>query len=371
MSKRRFKQLGMDSFFGNLVYDRAVPESHFLRKLEEILPWEQFTERLIKLYEGRAEKGRPPYDPVVILKMLLLSYLYDLSERQTERFANDSLSAKHFLGLAVDEAAPDHSTLTAFKKRIIDNHYIGELEELLKEIVQVAQEREVHFGQIQVVDSTHTVANVNTGKDDGRQKKENKGPRDRGAKWGAKHQRRYRDENGEVKTQTEYFYGYKAHTSMNAEAQMITSVVVTAGNASDGKQFADLVDKDGKQNLPVRIYGADRGYDDSENHCLLQAQGLHSAILLNTYRTAKKDSNKQVWIALKETAEYQAGQRERYKIERKYGEAKENHGLRRCRYLGYLRYTVQAYLTVIVLNLKRMVKLITGTNFKGRANAQA
>lgn len=371
MGKRRFKELGMGSFFGNMVYDRAVPESHFLRQLDAIVPWDRFTERLIELYQGRGQVGRAPYDPVVILKMLILAFLYNLSERQTEVFANDSLSGKCFLGLAVDEPAPDHSTLTAFKKRIIENGHIGELDELLKESVQVAQEQGVEFGQIQVVDSTHTVANVNTGKDEGRQKKENKGPRDRGAKWGAKHQRRYRAENGEVKTQTEYFYGYKAHTSLNAEAQIITSVVVTAGNAPDGKQFAALVEKDGKQNLPVRIYGADRGYDDSENHYLLEAQGLCSAILLNTYRTAKKDSNKQRWVALKETAEYQAGQRERYKIERKYGEAKENHGLRRCRYLGYLRYTVQAYLTVIVLNLKRMVKLITGTNFKGRANAQA
>lgn len=371
MGKRRFKQLGMGSFFGSLVYGRAVPETNFLRQLGAIIPWERFSERLIELYQGRGERGRPPYDPVVILKMLILSYLYDLSERQTEVFANDSLSGKCFLGLAVDEPAPDHSTLTAFKKRIMENGHIGELEELLAEIVRVAQEEGVEFGQIQVVDSTHTVADVNTGKDDRRQKKEDKAPRDRGAKWGAKHQRRYRDQTGKIKTQTEYFYGYKMHTSLNAAANLITSVVVTAGNAPDGKQFGALVDKDAEQKLPVRTYGADRGYDDSENHYLLQERGLHSAIRLNTYRTAKKDGNKQVWVALKNSAEYQAGQKERYQIERKYGEAKEHHGLRRCRYVGYLRYTVQAYLTAMTLNLKRLVKLLTGVNFKGRATALA
>jgi len=61
----------------------------------------------------------------------------------------------------------------------------------------------------------------------------------------------------------------------------------------------------------------------------------------------------------------------RYKIERKYGEAKEHHGLRRCRYLGRFRYTLQAYLTAIVLNLKRMVRLLTGVAFKGRATLAA
>ena len=40
-------------------------------------------------------------------------------------------------------------------------------------------------------------------------------------------------------------------------------------------------------------------------------------------------------------------------IERKYGEA------------------IQIYLTVIAMNLKRMVKLLTGVNFKGRAHIGA
>ena len=66
---------------------------------------------------------------------------------------------------------------------------------------------------------------------------------------------------------------------------------------------------------------------------------------------------------------YQAGQRERYKIERKFGEAKACHGLGRCRYVGRMQYMLQAYLTAIVLNLKRMVRLLTGTSFRGRATA--
>ena len=40
--------------------------------------------------------------------MWLLSYFYDLSQRQTEAMVNDSLSMKFFLGLPVDEKAPDH-----------------------------------------------------------------------------------------------------------------------------------------------------------------------------------------------------------------------------------------------------------------------
>jgi IS5 family transposase len=371
MGKRRFKTLGSGSFFGTLVYDRAVPQGHFLRQLEQLLDWSAYTEKLLRLYQGGAEIGRPPCNPAVILKMLLLSHLYDLSERQTEVYVNDSLSAKCFLGLAVDEPAPDHTTLTTFKGRIVEGGGEACLQELLVEIVRQAQERGVAFGSVQVVDSTHTVADVNTSKDERRQKKGGGGPRDGGARWGVKHTKRCRNEKGEVVTQREYFYGYKMHTSMNAEAEMITSVVVTAGNGHDGKQFAKLVERDEVLGLPIETYAGDRGYDGGENHYLLESKGLHSAIRLNDYRTEKKDKNKGIWLGLLQSPAYQEGQRVRYKIERKYGEGKENHGLRRCRYLGWTRYAIQAYLTALVLNLKRMVRLLTGTSFRGRARLAA
>ena len=58
--------------------------------------------------------------------------------------------------------------------------------------------------------------------------------------------------------------------------------------------------------------------------------------------------------------EYQAGLPERRKIERKFGEAKRWHGLGRRRYLGLRRYGIQAHLTGLVMNLKRIVLLLTG-----------
>jgi IS5 family transposase len=368
MTKQRFKKLGSGSFFGDYLYERTVPARHFLRKLNEVVDWEVFVPKLIRLYRGRAKRGRPPYNPVVILKILLLSYLYHLSERQVEEYVNDSLSAKWFLGMAVDEAAPDHSTLTKFKKRIEKRGKEALLEELLVEVIAMAVRRGVEFGSIQVVDSTHSLADVNVAKDDGR-RDEGKPRRDSGARWGVKGRRRGRGE--EESPRPRYFYGHKMHTSMNAASEMITSLVVTGGNAPDGKQFPTLVEKDRQHGLPVDTYAADRGYDDGENHYLLETLGFHSAIILNRYRTEKKDKNKQVWIDLKKTPQYQAGKKERYKIERKFGEAKANHGLRRCRYVGRLRYAIQAYLTALAVNLKRLVRLLTGVSFKGRARAMA
>lgn len=69
-------------------------------------------------------------------------------------------------------------------------------EELLDTIVREARGRGVKFGSIQIVDSVHTVANVNTAKDRKRQDKEGKGPRDPDAQWGVKHKRKVKNEQG-------------------------------------------------------------------------------------------------------------------------------------------------------------------------------
>lgn len=370
MARERYKKQQIGSFFGEWIYDRVVPQDHFLRKLEEIVPWGRFTDQLVQFYAGGAMYGRPPYDPAVILKMLLLAYLYDLSERATEQQVNDSFAMKWFLGLAVDEPAPHHSTLTKFRQRLLQNGKGEALEQMLVTIIRLAQDKGVEFGTIQVIDSVHTIADVNTAKDDSR-KKRGKPPRDGDAAWGVKHTKRERDEQGKTVKRRQYFHGYKAHVSMNTGSDLITSVVVTPGNAYDGHRLPELVESDLRKGLPIGTVTADRAYDDGENHYLLAIKDIHSAIILNDYRTQKKDSNKQIWQDLLASETYQRGIRERYKIERKFGEAKQGHGLGRCRYLGIDGYRMQTYMTAIALNLKRMVKLLTGTNFRARATAYA
>ena len=118
MAGKHFKQLGLGSFFGAPIYERVVPRDHFLVQLNRVIDWDSFTEILVSAYAGLAEEGRPPYPPVAILKMLVIAYLYRFSERQVEEATNLNLAIKEFVGLAVDELAPDHSTLSEFNRRI-------------------------------------------------------------------------------------------------------------------------------------------------------------------------------------------------------------------------------------------------------------
>lgn len=365
MAHQRFRETGKDSFYGELLYDRVVPQDHFLRKLNEVVDWRPFTKKLVRYYKGGAEYGPPPYEPALLLKMLVLSYLYNLSERQTEDLVTYHLPAKWFVGLAVDEAAPDHATLTVFKDRLIARKGERVLAELLEDIVSLARERGVRFGRIQVLDSVHTVADVNVEKDEGRQHRGD-GPRDPDAAWGVKGKKRRRDAAGHPQVQREYFFGYKTHVSLNAEAGIITSVTFTPGNAYDGHQLPALVEHDLAQGVGAQVYAGDRGYDDGENHAFLAARGLKSALRLNAYRTQKKDGNTAPWRRLQADPDYQAGLRERPKVERPFGEAKVCHGFRRCRYLGLARYAVQGYLTAMVLNLKRLVQRLCGVRFRNQ-----
>jgi transposase, IS5 family len=363
MEKPRFVETGSNSFFGEYLYDQVVPQDHFLRQLKQIIEWERFTRKLIRLYKGGGEVGRPPFDPALVLKMELIAYLYNLSERQAEVYLNENLPAKYFVGLAADQKGPDHSTLTVFRERLLKRGQLKVFEEMLAEIVQIARQSGIQFGSIQIVDSVHSVANVNPEKDKNRQAK-GKGPHDPDARWGVKHTRKVKTEEGKETKQAQYFYGYKAHVSLNAESNLITSLECTSGEAYDGHHFTRLVDHDLAQELPVEIYSADKAYDDGNNHYNLEVRGLHSAIRLKHTRTEKKDANKLVWLNLRQTPQYQQGLKERFKVERKFGEAKQGHGLGRCRYLGRLRFSVQAFFMAIMLNLKRMVKILTGIGFK-------
>ena len=92
-----------------------------------------------------------------------------------------------------------------------------------------------------------------------------------------------------------------------------------------------------------------------------------SAFSLNDHRTSKKDDTKEVWQRVVNSSQYEAGLGERYKVERKFGEAKRWHGFGRCRYLGLVRYGIQAHLTALALNLKRIIYLSTGVTGRARS----
>ena len=114
----------------------------------------------------------------------------------------------------------------------------------------------------------------------------------------------------------------------------------------------------------TEIYAGDKACDDTDLHYWLWEHGLFPAFRLGALRTDGDTSKHRLWQSVQESPEYQAGEAERYKIERKFGAARRWHGFGRCCYLGLIRYGIQAHLMAMVLNLKRIVLLLTGVPFR-------
>ena len=66
-----------------------------------------------------------------------------------EILANDSLSIGLFPEPGADEKAPDHSTLTLLKNRLVNDAGSKAYEELFDEITRIAQEKRVKFDKLQ------------------------------------------------------------------------------------------------------------------------------------------------------------------------------------------------------------------------------
>lgn len=365
-SGRRYRDTGMNSFWGHMAYQAIIPPNHFMRALKQLFDWEDLGAHLILLYEGRGEVGRPPYPPVMIFKMLFLSYLYDLSERDTERFVNENIPARYFLGLALNQPAPDHSSLSTFKRRLIQAGGQSPLEGIFDGLLRQARGHGLRLGQIQLVDSVHTQADVNTEKDKVREKK-GQAPRDPDARVVDKGKREVVEPGGKQVKKEITYHGYKTHISMDAKTYLATSMLPAWGNSADNKAFPELFEHDLSLGLPTHTYGGDRAYDDTDIFERIEQQGLHVGIKLRKTRTQKKDPNKQRWIDLLQTPYHRVATSLRSRVEQPFGQAKDKHGFEHCRYLGLARYRIQAFLTFMVVNVKRMVKLLTGITFRAQA----
>jgi hypothetical protein len=91
-----------------------------LEGLRTMIPWEDFRKPLKKTLQrkDRNAGGRPPFDDVLMFKVLVVQALYNLSDDQTEYQIRDRLSFVRFLGLDIDGTVPDAKTIWLFRERL-------------------------------------------------------------------------------------------------------------------------------------------------------------------------------------------------------------------------------------------------------------
>ncbi len=87
-----------------------IPEDHILRLINKYIDFSFIRKRTKQLY---SDTGRPSIDPEVLIKMLLVGYLYGItSERRLCEEVSMHIGYRWFIGLNLDDDVPDHSTFS-------------------------------------------------------------------------------------------------------------------------------------------------------------------------------------------------------------------------------------------------------------------
>jgi IS5 family transposase len=230
----------------------------------------------------RSKGGRPPYDPVMMFKVLVLQTLYTLSDEQTEYQLKDRLSFMRFVGLALHDAVPDAKTIWLYREQLAR---AGAVERLFAWFDELLRAKGWLAMGGQIVDATViearrprlTQAEKDTLKGGGTPaewKPARRAQIDRDGRWTLKRgkKREVPPKEGHQR-QAEIavpMFGYKNHIGVDREHGFLRRYTVTHAARYDGSQLGAVLDRD---NTASDVW-ADTAYRSVANLALLERRGL-------------------------------------------------------------------------------------------------
>jgi len=145
-----------EALFYYFRLEDQVPEGHLLRLIEKHISFGFVRERLKDSY---SETGRPSIDPELLLRILLIGYLYGLtSERKLVEELRMHLAWRWFTGLGFDQEIPHHSTFSKNRHGRFQESKL--FEQLFEEIVKRCVEAGLVQGDHLAVDGSFVEANA-------------------------------------------------------------------------------------------------------------------------------------------------------------------------------------------------------------------
>ena len=95
--------------------DDLVPENNLLKQIDKLVDFEFIYELAAPYY---SMKGRKSIDPVTLIKMLLIGYLYGIkSERRLVEEVQVNIAYRWFCGLDLSDNVPEHSLFSQNRRR--------------------------------------------------------------------------------------------------------------------------------------------------------------------------------------------------------------------------------------------------------------
>jgi len=145
-----------EALFYYFRLEDQVPENHLLRLIEKHISFAFVRE---KLKESYSETGRPSIDPELLLRILLIGYLYGItSERKLVEELRMHLAWRWFTGLGFDQEIPHHSTFSKNRHGRFQESKL--FEQLFQEIVAHCLEAGLVRGDNLSVDGSFVEANA-------------------------------------------------------------------------------------------------------------------------------------------------------------------------------------------------------------------
>ena len=217
-----------------------------LSKLDKIINWNIFREPIEKaLYiEPKGLGGRPPFDKVIMFKILILQKYYNLSDEQTEFQINDRTSFKLFLGLSIGDKIPDEKTIWHFKEQLTKKNLSQKLFNLFTSTL-ISNDIIVKEGSI--IDASFVdVPRQRNKKEENKNIKKGAIPlsfakKDINGKYSKLAQK---DIDARwTKKGDEKHYGYKDHINADAKTKLITKYTVSNASLHDSKETQNIIDE--------------------------------------------------------------------------------------------------------------------------------
>ena len=315
------KKTGQFSFVEALAPQLASGSGR-LDRLHGLVKWYRFEKVLTSLRDGGA--GRPAYPVLLMFKVLLLQSLYGLSDVETEEALADRLSFRRFVGLALTDTVPDHSTICRFRNLLVEG---GMLEKLFAELDRQLDKAGLILRRGTMLDAT--VIETEAARP---------GPPETSSDPDARFTRR----QGRAGSS----FGYKVHVAVDQGSGLIRRVITTPANVNDTVPADLLIQGDEAAVL------ADAAYHTHARQAALQAQGIKPRLM------RRPNKNHPVLPARLQLYNRLIA-RQRWAVETTFATLKRRMGLATIRYRGLARAAGQVMLASIAFNMRRWIALTT------------
>lgn len=260
-----------------------------LEVLQQTVDFEYFRTWLIEGlgYGDGAKGGRPPFDPVMMFKALILQAQHNLSDARMEFMIRDRLSWLRFLGLSLGDRTPDENTIRHFRNRLTET---GTLKRVMKAFDWQLQKKGYIPMSGQIVDASlvpapkqrntegerEAIKSGKSAKDIWPNEPNKAAQKDTDARWTLKvgGKVRYREDGTPLPMIALPVFGYKSHISIDRGFGFIREMAVTSASAADGRLLRQVVSTD---NTGSEVW-ADSAYRSKRNEKWLSDRMLTSRI---------------------------------------------------------------------------------------------